>query len=294
VLLTVAVTLNAIGQAARERLVLAVAAALAGCVVASALRYLVGATPAGQGAGFILYASIVWFVPAAALTAGYVFLLRMRAAREEAQEAELRSRRFEQQRVEAKLRLLQAQIEPHFLFNTLSNVRRLCQNDAAAGRAMLAHLTRYLRAALPKMRESESTLADELELVSAYLGVQQIRLGSRLRTTIEVAEPLRKLKVPPLILATLVENAIKHGIAPSSGGGSIDLRAARAGDSLVLTVADTGRGFAAESGTGVGLANIRSRLAAAYGEDAGLRLEANEPQGVRATIRLPWPERGAA
>ncbi|HEV8095120.1 MAG TPA: histidine kinase [Burkholderiales bacterium] len=287
-LITAIIVLNAAGRVGRERIWLAVLAAIIGCIVASATRYLVGATPASEGASFMVKVFVTWLAPAAALTAGCVLYLRARHARGEANEAALRHAALEKQRSESRLRLLQAQIEPHFLFNTLSNIRRLCQNDAAGGRAMLGQLSRYLRAALPKIRENETTLADEIELVSAYLGVQAIRMGERLQVVIRVPPALLGASVPPMMLATLVENAIKHGIAPLTEGGSIVVTGARRGDSLLLGVADTGRGFDATSGSGVGLANIRGRLAALYGGAATLRLEANEPRGVVATVVLPW------
>ena len=287
-LVTAVIALNAAGRAGRERIWLAILAALAGCVVASVTRYLVGATPQAEGASFILKVFVTWLAPAAALTAGCVLYLRARATRDEANEAALRHAALEKQRSESRLRLLQAQIEPHFLFNTLSNIRRLCQNDAAGGRAMLGQLSRYLRAALPKIRENETTLADEIELVTAYLGVQAIRMGERLQVVIRVPPALLGASVPPMMLATLVENSIKHGIAPLTEGGSIVVTASRRSESLLLSVADTGKGFDAGSGTGVGLANIRARLAALYGATASLQLEANSPRGVIASLVLPW------
>src|SRR5204863_9425414 len=152
--------------------------------------------------------------------------------------AELRRGALETQQLATRLRLLQAQVEPHFLFNTLSNVRRLCQTDAAAGRAMLGQLTRYLRAALPRMREDETALADEIDLVSAYLGVQKIRMGERLQISIDAPAALLAARVPPMMLATLVENAIKHGIGPLAEGGAIRVTAESAPGMLLLTVAD--------------------------------------------------------
>src|SRR5205823_6934610 len=153
------------------------------------------------------------------------------------------------------------------------------------GRAMLAQLTRYLRAALPRMRGNETTLAEEIDLVSAYLGVQKIRMGTRLETSIDAPAPLLAARVPPMMLATLVENAIKHGIAPLAEGGSILIKARASGGALTLSVADNGQGLTAASGSGVGLANIRARLAALYGERAVLALEANTPRGVRSEER---------
>jgi signal transduction histidine kinase len=284
---TALAVLNAAGRAGRENFGVAAAAAVAACLAAAVVRYLVGATPATEGAAFMLMVFISWLGSGAILVAGYVFHLRARAAEEESSAAELRGRSLETQQLATRLRLLQAQVEPHFIFNTLSNVRRLAQTDAAAGRAMLAQLTRYLRGALPRMREDETTLGDELELVRAYLGLQQIRMGARLETIIDVPAELARSRVPPMMLLTLVENAIKHGIAPLAEGGRIAISAARRGDALLLAVADTGRGLVGETGAGVGLANIRARLAALYGERAELHLQGNAPRGVLAEITVP-------
>ena len=286
-LITALVMLNAAGRAGRENFGVAVAAAVASTAIAALVRYAIGATPAGEGPQYMVLVFMSWFGAGVVLVAGYVFYLRAHAAQGEVRAAELRRGALETQQMATRLRLLQAQVEPHFLFNTLSNVRRLCQSDAVAGRAMLAQLTRYLRAALPRMRENETTLADEIDLVSAYLGVQKIRMGERLETSIEAPAPLLGARVPSMMLATLVENAIKHGLAPLAEGGAIRIKAEKAADALKLTVADTGRGFTGTSGSGVGLANIRARLAALYGERAALRLEANAPRGVAAVITLP-------
>lgn len=286
-LVTAVVILNGAGRAGRENLAVAVLATLAAAVVATLTRYIVGATPATEGAAFMVLVFASWVGSGAILVGGYVFHFRAQAADAEVHAAELRRGALETQQLATRLRFLQAQVEPHFLFNTLSNVRRLAQTDAAAGRAMLAHLTRYLRGALPRMREEESSLAEEVELVSAYLGLQKIRMGERLSTSIDVPAALRTARVPPMMLATLVENAIKHGIAPLAEGGAIDVAARAADGMLTLTVADNGRGFSSDSGSGVGLANIRARLAALYGERATLRLESNPARGVTASVALP-------
>ena len=286
-LVTALVVLNAAGRAGRENYAVAVFAAVAASALAAIIRYAIGATPAGEGAGFMLMVFMSWLGSAAILVTGYVFYLRTQATQQEARVAELRRGALETQQLATRLRLLQAQVEPHFLFNTLSNVRRLCQSDAAAGRAMLGQLARYLRAALPRMREQETTLAEEVDLISAYLGVHKIRMGARLETSIDAPPALLAARVPPMMLATLVENAIKHGIAPLAEGGAIRVSARRSGDALALSVADTGRGLTEASGSGVGLANIRARLATLYGERATLRLEGNSPRGVVAVITLP-------
>jgi len=152
---------------------------------------------------------------------------------------------------------------------------------------MTGHLIQYLRNALPKMRESGSTVGQEVELVRAYLSILQMRMGERLAFEIDVPPELMALPFPPLMLPSLVENAIKHGLEPQREGGNVRIEARDEGGALRLTVADTGRGFADTLGEGVGLVNIRERLAALYGDRARLLLEANEPRGVRATIEVP-------
>jgi LytS/YehU family sensor histidine kinase len=194
--------------------------------------------------------------------------------------------------LEARLTVLQAQIEPHFLFNTLANVRRLCEVDPERGRRMLGSLLDYLRAALPAMRRSATALAQEFELVRAYLSVLQHRMGDRLRFKVELSDQLAHAPIPPLILPTLVENAIRHGLAPLPEGGTITVSAVREDGQVVVRVADDGAGFQGTSGSGVGLANTRARLSALFGGAAGLSLQANRPRGVVAEVRLPYTENG--
>ena len=192
------------------------------------------------------------------------------------------------QMMEARLQVMRAQIEPHFLFNTLANVKRLCQTDVEDGVAMLDNLIRYLRAALPRIRGEQSTLGQEGELVQAYLAVLKIRMGTRLRFTVDIPESLARHPFPPMILLTLAENALKHGLTPA-GGGMISLRAEASTHRLQIRVADNGVGFgaAATGGTGVGLANTRARLAALHGPTAELSFLAAEPSGVIAVIEIP-------
>ena len=190
---------------------------------------------------------------------------------------------------EARLQLMQAQIEPHFLFNALANVRRLYQTDAPAARAMLEQLSRYLGAMLPRMRSAQSTLGQELALALAYLHVQKIRMGPRLTVKSAVPESLQALPFPPMMLVTLVENAVRHGVSPLPQGGEIQIGAALVGGTLQVRVRDTGRGLAESSGSGVGLANISARLSSSYGAKAQLRLTQNATAGVTATLELPVP-----
>ena len=193
----------------------------------------------------------------------------------------------------ARAQLLQAQVEPHFLFNTLAHLRRLAHTDPGAARAMLADLRRYLAAALPDLRQAETPLARELELVRAFLALHQRRIGpERLTLRFEVAPGLEHVVVPSTCLLTLAENAIKHGIGPQVEGGEICVRVGldpELADTLCLEVADTGVGMAASSGGGTGLATLRARLAAAFGPAGKLSLHLNQPRGLVARVQLPWP-----
>jgi two-component sensor histidine kinase len=198
---------------------------------------------------------------------------------------------LERQLAEAKLVALSAQIEPHFLFNTLASIQYLIRNDSGKASEMTSDLIRYLRLALPRMKQATARLADELELVRAYLGIMQIRMGSRLQFAIDSSDELADVQIPTMTLITLVENAIKHGLEQKAGGGMINLIACKGihgSGTLRLTVADTGGGFStAVTGTGIGLANIRERLENLYRGNAKLELEANQPSGVKAILTLP-------
>jgi signal transduction histidine kinase len=188
---------------------------------------------------------------------------------------------------QTRLQLLRAQIEPHFLFNTLATVRTLGRIDRDAAVDMIDNLMRYLSEALPKLRQEETTLADEQQLVLAYLRIHQIRMGSRLNYEFIVPPDLRETRIPTMILLTLVENALTHGINPALAGGYIRVSVAREQAMLVLKVSDTGRGLSAKEGHGTGLANIRQRLTLRYGERAELTLLPEESHGVVATVSLP-------
>ena len=188
---------------------------------------------------------------------------------------------------EARLQALQAQVEPHFLFNTLANVKWLYRRDGDSGRRMLDRLIDYLQAALPRVRQSTTTLEQELQLARAYLDIQQIRIGGRLAFDIDVPAEVAGVRIPPLMLLTLVENSIKHGIAPQTEGGTIGIRALAGHDKLRIEVRDTGAGLRESRGTGMGLANVRARLAALFGAGARLVIEPNVPHGVVAAIEIP-------
>ena len=224
------------------------------------------------------------------VVAVYYFVERSARRAAELRAAELERHRIETQMLEARLQVMQAQVEPHFLFNTLAHVQRLYQTDPARGRSMLDSLCGYLRAALPQMRGNRSTLGREVELARAYLDTQQIRMGRRLRLGITAPDELLAATFPPMMLLSLVENAIKHGLNPRREGGSIRIVAASDDGILRITVADTGAGLstaAYDGGDGVGLSNIRSRLVALYRGRARLTLRGNAPRGVVATIEVP-------
>ncbi len=201
---------------------------------------------------------------------------------------ELARAQLQQGESERQLALLQAQIEPHFLFNILGNVRRLYRTRAQAGAEAVGSLMRYLRMALPQLRSQRASLGEEMALVRAYLDLFQLRMGAQLSVSIEVDAGLHEAEFPPMLLGTLVENAIKHGLEPV-GGGRIEVRARRRRNVLEVSVLDDGAGFGAtaSSGTGVGLVNIRRQLAAHYQSQGRLTLEGREPRGARATIAIP-------
>ena len=194
---------------------------------------------------------------------------------------------------EADLRLgvLQAQVEPHFLFNTLASVRALVRQDPAQAEATLDALVDFLRATIPKLREDRglhATLGQQLDLCSSYLALMQVRMGGRLTYDVRADEALRAAPFPPSLLITLVENAIKHGIEPRPGPGRIEIDAVRDGDALRVQVRDDGAGLQPGLSTGVGLANVREQLAARYGARAAFVLSpAAEGRGVCAEIRVP-------
>lgn len=189
----------------------------------------------------------------------------------------------------SQLRQLQSQIEPHFLFNTLANVNALISQDPQAAQRMLEKLTELLRGTLNNSRQTESTLQAELDLVDAYLAIQQIRLGDRLRYQIDNSIE-RSVKLAPLLLQPLVENAVLHGVEPKGDGAEVTIRVEQQQDQLFVEVNDTGVGLnssESEKGNGVGLSNVRQRLEALYEGRAKLSIQQNSSGGVCACLAIP-------
>ncbi len=197
----------------------------------------------------------------------------------------------EKRAVEAQLRLLQGQIEPHFLFNTLANVVSLMDEDTPRAKHMLETFTDYLRSSLGSLRRDDATLGSELELVHHYLELMQFRMEDRLQFSLDADGVDRNARIPPLLLQPLVENAIHHGLEPKVEGGTIRVSARREGPDLVLDVEDDGMGLGAPNrragGAGIALANLRERLGAQYGDAASLALVDCNP-GTRARLRVPF------
>ncbi|MFO1398046.1 MAG: histidine kinase [Burkholderiales bacterium] len=205
-------------------------------------------------------------------------------------EAEARESATSRQLAESRLKLLQLQIEPHFLFNTLGSAQQLAEKGAPEAARLISDLIRFLRAATPALRNEMTTIAEEAAMIRAYLGIMGTRLGKRLAWSVEVAPELADVPIPPGMLITLTENAIKHGIEPAPRGGRVDVSVRREDDAIALCVTDTGVGLASSSSSGgIGLANIRERLDLLFGAQAALELTEAEPHGFCARIRLPVP-----
>lgn len=230
--------------------------------------------------------SLVFFSLVPGVIATWFFYTRGRLAATEA-----RAEQAQRQAAEAQLRLLESQLEPHMLFNTLANLRVLITLDPPRAQAMLDQLIAFLRATLSASRIGRHALSAEFARLADYLALMQVRMGERLQTRLELPDDLASLPVPPLLLQPLVENSIRHGLEPKIDGGRIEVTAARRGDRLVLRVRDTGVGLAAPAGEGTrfGLQQVRERLATLYGERGTLTLAPVDDAegGTLALIELP-------
>ncbi len=199
---------------------------------------------------------------------------------------------LERRLLEAQMAALQAQIEPHFLFNTLALIGQLIETNPAQAANIHAALIQYLRAAMPQMREKGGgKLGQQVDLSRAYLKIMQARMGDRLSVSVDLPEELKYAAFPSMMLQTLVENAIKHGLEPKLTGGYVAIRAMKLEQDLLVEVRDNGIGFDLHADDGIGLSNIRERLKMLYGSKAQLIVEAPADGGARVSIRLPYSDK---
>ncbi|MBL8324749.1 MAG: histidine kinase [Rubrivivax sp.] len=254
---------------------------------------------------FLMQFTVLWLLGSALIKGTYKG--RMQAERQAARATETaESESLKRQVVEARMAAMQAQVEPHFLFNTLASIDHLIETDAARASQMQRNLIALLRASMPTMRETAGggtgtsnglrDLGRELAVIRPYLEILKVRMEERLATEIDVPEGLHSAEFPPMMIQTLVENAIKHGLEPKAEGGRLSVKAQIVHGKLQVVVADTGLGFgkAATAGTGVGLANIRERLQLHYGPKASLTVAENSPSGTVVTITVPYKMVGEA
>jgi signal transduction histidine kinase len=237
--------------------------------------------------GFILIAGCSLVIaPLLALSA--LYRERDAQARSQSLQFELERSTLERQALDARLQLLHAQIEPHFLFNTLANVQELVESGSPQAAVVLKSLIAYLRAAMPRLNDNDATLGTEIGLVRAYLELMHMRMPDRLAFEVAVPQELMGRRFPSMALLTLVENAIRHGIDPSEQGGHIEVGAARDGaGAWRVWVADSGVGMSEKAAPGTGLTNLRARLKVFYGDTARLELLEQSPHGLRAELVLP-------
>lgn len=265
------------------------AGALTGSILACIFFYL----SAGQDAEHVVKKVFFYsFVIGMIVELGFFYYFYSRKRLEDSekriQDEKIKRLTLEKETALTTMKLMQAQIEPHFLFNTLSNIVSLFDIEVGKAKKMLIDLNEYLRISLQRTRQEMITMEQELEVVRRYLDIFQVRMGKRLSYTIETKGDCSQIPFPPMILQPLVENAIKHGLEPKKDGGFIKIVCTLERDYLKIAVSDTGLGMDSDSDvTGVGLNNISSRLTTIYGDRAKLILEANKPAGVIATVEVP-------
>ncbi|MDN8612274.1 sensor histidine kinase [Variovorax ginsengisoli] len=264
------------------------AAVALGTAIGNVALAVAGFQGAAPDTAWVAARTVRWAAISGCSVATFGLASRTSRLRAEAQANDLQRVQLGRQLVQVQLQALRNQIEPHFLFNTLATVRRLHQTEPAEGARLLAYFLDYLHSTLRQQLQGQfTTLGRELDLVRAYLAVVSVRMSGRLQVAFEVPAELRECVFPSLCIATLVENAVKHGISASPSGGEICVQAKLHGDEVEVAVRDTGAGFSGSGGSGVGLANIRARLSTLYGASGVLRVESNKPSGVCASIRLP-------
>ncbi len=267
---------------------------LMGCAIVTGSFFVVSLIPGYGGIGRWLFTApqFVSSFIISLIISTVISLIWLRRTKELAGQIALaeereRSESAERAAVQANLRALQAQIEPHFLFNTLANVTSLIHSRPDDAKNMLEQFIGYLRQSLSSSREAETTLAKEFALMQGYLSVFKVRMGSRLNVDVDLPEAVKHISLPPMLIQPLVENAIKHGLEPAIAGGSIKLAAFLAGDKIEIQVVDDGMGFGNITTNGTGLANVRERLNKIYGDHASLTIEDNVPRGTKITMSIP-------
>ena len=242
---------------------------------------------------FLPQFAFLWIVASIIIKSTYKS--RIQAEVKAAQATEVaESESLKRQVVEARMAAMQAQVEPHFLFNTLASIDHLIETDPPRASLMQKNLIALLRASMPTLREANDgglrELGREIGVIRPYLEILKVRMEERLTTEIDVPEGLLSAQFPPMMIQTLVENAVKHGLEPKPEGGRLLVKAEIVHGKLAVTVADTGLGFgkAATAGTGIGLANIRERLQLRYGQQGSVTISENQPSGTRVTIAVPY------
>ena len=246
----------------------------------------------GQALGLLLGGTIYALLGGWLALPGY--FAQRRQLDENRRQRELDAARLRERDAEQRLALLQAQVEPHFLFNALASIRALVGPSPRRAEDALDALVTYLRSTIPVLRQGDnaafSTLGRQVDLCAAYLELMRVRLGERLGFSIDVPDALRLKAFPPLLLISLVENAVKHGVEPQPGPGRVTVQASASDGRLVVRVIDDGAGLRAGAGGGVGLANVREQLALRYGERAALSLAGLHERGAVAEIAVPLDE----
>ncbi|NLO80659.1 MAG: histidine kinase [Xanthomonadaceae bacterium] len=265
-----------------------VVAVTGGSLLGAGLGYLLTGLPLLNGFGERFWQTVVVsLLFGAAVTVFAFHRERTLLVEKGLREMRLKHLQADKARIEAELRLLQAQVEPHFLFNTLALLRGLIRRDPDLGQRLLDHLIDYLRASLCHSRKEHITLGEELDLLANYLAIMRLRMGERLRFHIDVPDALRQQRLSPMLLQPLVENAIRHGLEPKPGPVALSIRARAVGDYIDIDVIDDGVGLGGNQRAGTGLANVRERLLALYGHQSRLQVQENPDGGVTARLRLP-------
>ncbi len=232
--------------------------------------------------------SMIFVFILAGMTVPFLYYhYRLKETKEDVEKERLNRVTLEKEALEANLRLLHAQIEPHFLFNTLSNILSLIDTAPEKAKNMLMDFNLYLRTSLETTRPDMTTLDEEADTIKAYLNIQKIRLGERLKYTIDIPEILQHQPLPPMLLQPLVENAVKHGLEPTVDGGEIKVKAIENNGHMRITVTDTGKGFSSYNSNGVGISNVKERIKLIYSDKGKFSLEENFPNGAKAIIEVP-------